>query len=512
MTWDHSKTAIVGGVLTALAGIRLLRGSKAPPFQDELLDRVLLEWNDTDRFTCRELLENVAAFGRTGSGKTSGMRTLAEAVVALRFADGRPASGGLILCPTAGDRAMWVAIFERAGRLDDLYIVEPSGNLRLNVLDYLVRRNASTREITQTVTTMAESIGATDAKSVEDGSYWKGEAARMIFNAVEVLRVAKGRLDPVEMKEFISGMAMTPQDLDDPAFQKGLHWQTMQEAHQKSTSLGEVERGDLGNAIQYFGAEMPALNDRTRSSITSHVNSVLHVFCTGVVRSLLATTTSVAPEVTLGGKFVMVAMPPNEFGDAGGFVNAAWKHLCQKRVLRRAVKPGDPLHVIWEDESAVFTSSFDGVYASQSRKFLGASVKISQSLPSYYAVLGGTQKGKFQADAMLASYSTKVLFALGDVDTAAWAQKLVGSRMQTTGGGTWSPQGLFDATFGYGNVTSSFNEHVRPILEARDFTTDMATGGPHNAYRVDCFVIKSGLPFRSTGDNWIRTFFTQRHP
>jgi hypothetical protein len=133
--------------------------------QADELDRVLLAWNESDRFTVRDLLNGgVAILGRTGSGKTSSSgKAIANALARL------PGSGGLILAAKPGeDRAMWERIFQAAGRSQDLLVFSPDSPLRFNFLDYEMAQGGHTRNITRTLMTIGETLGNSDTDGRED--------------------------------------------------------------------------------------------------------------------------------------------------------------------------------------------------------------------------------------------------------------------------------------------------------------------------------------------------------
>ena len=249
--------------------------------------------------------------------------------------------------------------------------------------------------------------------------------------------------------------------------------------------------------------------DKTRSSILAGVMGILHVFNTGIVRELVGTTTNVSPDVMAEGKWVLVNMAPAEWGDIGNFVNAGWKYLTQRRVLRRHAREGDCVNVIWCDEAHQFVNSHDAHYLAQCRSHLGCMVFLTQSLHSFYATLKG-QSGRNQADALLANFTTKVFHAIGDVQTAEYASGLVGKSLQTFIGGSMSPQAdLWDEIMGHGQFTGNFNEHYECVLQPAVFMNGLRTGGKTNGYCCDAIVIRSGVPF-SSGANWIQVEFSQR--
>src|SRR5262249_50657730 len=144
------------------------------------------------------------------------------------------------------------------------------------------------------------------------------------------------------------------------------------------------------------------------------------------------------PEDMFKGKWLLVNMPPAEWGDIGSFVAGAWKYMTQRRNLRRQARDTDGINVIWCDEAQQFVNSYDHHYLAQCRSHLGCMVYLTQSLHSYYSALTG-QSGKHQADALLTNFHHKLFHALGDVQTAEWASGLIGKSLQTFVGGSMAP-------------------------------------------------------------------------
>jgi hypothetical protein len=84
------------------------------------LDTPLLWWTKRDALTVRNACQNIAIFGKTGSGKTSGSGdAILRALVRHRN------TGGLILFSKPEDKEHIQRIFCELGRSDDLLIMEP---------------------------------------------------------------------------------------------------------------------------------------------------------------------------------------------------------------------------------------------------------------------------------------------------------------------------------------------------------------------------------------------------
>lgn len=481
----------------------LRRRVDEPPPADPL-ERAMLNWSTSDPFTARQFVDGgVAIIGRSGSGKSSSSgRALARAVV------NQPGSGGLLLAAKPEDRAEWQAIFERAGRANDLLVFGPNEQLRFNIIDKESSAGGHPRNVTRVLMAVSENLRGGDARGGgEDGDFWRAQQERQLFNGVVVMQQAFGRVTAPDLQRFITTAAQTPAQIATPEWQETFHNQALKAAYAKSKSA--IDAHDYEQAADYFLGELPQMADRTRSSILAGVMGVLHVFNSGIVRELVSTTTNVTPDDTLAGKFVLVDMPPSEWGEIGSFIAASWKYATQRAVLRRRVSEADSVHVIWCDEAQQFVNSFDHQYLAQCRSRRACMVYLTQSRHSFYSVLKG-QSGKAEADALLSNFSTKIFHALGDVETAEWASSLVGRERQTFHGGSTPPeQGLMGLLCGIGNHTASFSEQFESILQPIEFMRGLRTGGQSNSLMCDAIVVRSGATFAS-GANWMKVAFSQR--
>ncbi len=157
----------------------------------DMLDAILLWWSKDDALTLRDLLNGgVAVFGRTGSGKTSSSgKAIANGIVRV------PGSGGLILAAKPEDRQMWERIFRAAGRSNDLLVFSPDHPLRFNFLDFEnLTGGGHTRNITKCITVIGETLRSSDTAAGENADFWQREQERQIFNAVEIVKQATGKV------------------------------------------------------------------------------------------------------------------------------------------------------------------------------------------------------------------------------------------------------------------------------------------------------------------------------
>lgn len=493
-------------ILLVLAAMyRLERGRMKPKVRRmaDPLDKPLLHWSSADPFSLRDLLNGgVCITGRSGSGKTSSSgREIGQAIVRER------GSGGLILAAKPEDLAMWKGVFEREGRSGDLLEFSPEATLRFNFLGYVLAMGGQTRDVTRCITVIGETLRSADAKGGESADFWEKEQQRMIYNAVEIVKLATGSVSAPDIQRFITTAAMNPEQLASPQWRAGYCNQKLADAFEKQKSASQTH--DFNLAADYWLSEFPAMAEKTRSSIMTGVMGILHVFNTGVVRELVSTTTTVSPDVMLEGKWVLVNMAPAEWGDSGALIAAGWKYLVQRRVLRRKAKPGDGVVVIWADEYAQFTNSYDAHYLAQCRSHQGCMVVLTQSLHSYYMSMKG-DVGKHQADALLTNFATKIYHALGDVQTAEWASNLIGKGREVFVGTSLAPvEDLYAEITGHGKVSTNASEHYEAVLKPNVLLNGLRTGGKANDLICDAVVIRSGEPF-SHGQNWLCREFHQK--
>ncbi len=468
----------------------------------DALDKVLLYWSKLDPLTIRGLLNGgISIIGRVGSGKTSSSgKELGSAIVAHKQ------SGGLILAAKPEDLGMWRQIFASAGRQNDLLEFSPSQKLRFNFLDYEMRHGGHTRNITQCIRTIGESLHASDSRGgAEQEIFWVQQQERMIYNAVEVIKRATKRVTASDLQKFVVGAATSGEQLSSDEWRKGFHCQCLEAGHNAQKT--PIETNDFQMAADYWLGEYPSMADKTRSSILAGVMGLLHVFNTGLVSELVSGETNVTPDDMFNGKWVLVNMSPAEYGELGSFVCAGWKFLTQRRVLRREANPTDCINVIWADEAQQFVNSFDAHYIAQCRSHLGCMVFLSQSLPGYYAALKG-ESGEHQTQSLLANFTHTIVHAC-DSESAAWAAKKLGKRMETFfGGSSAPPEGFFEELMRKNRLTGSFSEQYEQVVQDNVFMNGLRTGGKSNGYECDAIIIKSGEPF-STGENWLFRTFSQ---
>lgn len=153
-----------------------------------------------------------------------------------------------------------------------------------------VAQDGSSGNITKCIAVIAETLRSSDTDNRESADFFQKEEERMIFNAVEIVKLATGRVTAPDLHRFISEAAMVPQQFLSAEWLNGFHNQSIKAAWQKTKT--PIEQHDFELAKEYWLGEFPCMADKTRSSIMTGVMGVLHTYNTGLVRELVSTTTN----------------------------------------------------------------------------------------------------------------------------------------------------------------------------------------------------------------------------
>lgn len=502
---------VVGGMKSAMSGT-FKRRSPLNTVAGWALDVVVLSWSPRDKFTVNDAVQGTLILGATGSGKSSGSgRTIALSFLRAGF-------GGLVLTAKADERAAWEQYCRDTGRAGDLVVFGPRESLRFNFLQYeLSRKGAGAGHCENLVNLFATVLEVAERNSAgsggrEDEGYWKRANRQLMRNAVDLLVLATGQISIPELYKLVVSAPTSFEQIGSAEWKsKSFCFQCLADADKRSKSSRQEH--DFAVVADYWMLEFPGLSDKTRSVIVSTFTSMIDVLNRGILRELFCAETNVTPDAALDGKIILIDLPVKEFAEIGQFAQVLWKYCWQRAVERRDVATNPRPVFLWADEAQHFVTSYDMQFQTTCRSSRVATVLLSQNVSNFYAGLGGSDKGRAEADSLFANLNTKIFHANSDPVTNQWASTMIGRTRQffvnasnSRQAGDWMSSLLgFGGQQSTGGISEQMEFEIQPSL-----FTKFRTGGPGNGWLVDGLVLGSGKIFQETRRTWLLTAFGQK--
>lgn len=491
--------------------------------------------------------------GGIGSGKTSGSgKALAASYLRAGF-------GGLVLCAKPEEVSLWRKYCADSGRLGSL--LEWDGtNGGFNFIAYeLARQGAdglnSVVECIMRILEMARNASPMPSRPGE--AFWDDTMRQVLRNAIPVLFAAFGTVRIADILEFLRNAPRSPEEMTDPRWQRQsffCHGFTQAAPHM-SDELG-------ARIVAYWRNDFATLDAKTRGNIVISLTTALDRFNHGWLRHAFCGDTTIVPELTFQGMVILLNMPALTRNEDGIVAQQLFKYMWQRAVLARNGLPPQfqrrPVF-LWADEAQYFVNSFDAEYLSTCRGSLACTVYLSQSLPTYYAKMGG-ENAHDRVHHLLGNFATRIWHNNACAETNEWAARTLGRKLhsrqnwsegegynrnmglnagegtnwgrssQSGGGYSYSSQGggshssswsgggssggsdNWGRNQGYGSSSNSshgYSEQMDYVLEPGEFSRMLKTGGPGNRNRVSAVWYQAGRTFSASRSNAFLAEFAQ---
>ena len=404
--------------------VKLRRDAKPVPRGAYLCDLAapLVTLSAKDNWTLGDACAGTHIFGSNGSGKTTGSgQSLAKAFLRAGF-------GGLVLCAKPDERANWQRYARETGREHQLIVVSQQANWRFNFIQYELQRPGSpTRRVENLLSTLMnllEQSGRQQSGSSNE-PFWYQAAELLLRNVLMVLTAARSHYSLFDVQRFIDSTPQSDRDRESTEFQAGPCNTYLQEAKAAYIKQGRVS--DYEVLENYFLVQFARLADRTRSSITITLNTMLQDLQIGTLRDLFSTGTNFFPEDTHEGAIVLMDLPTIQ-NRAHISAQTLFKVVWQQAALRRMDHPQiDRIRPIflWADEAHFFATRADTDYQSIARAARACTVYLTQNLSSYYQRFG-SQHPEHATHALLGYLQTQIFHAQSDPNTIRYCQQLFG--------------------------------------------------------------------------------------
>jgi hypothetical protein len=462
-----------------------------PPERTWSDDETIVYFGETineDSWRISDVCQGLLILGAPGSGKTSGSgRAFSLEMLRAGF-------GGLILTTKTGEAANWINLCIAAGRIDDISVVRCDGPLRLNLLQYEAERPGLGAGMTSNLVAFFQNLfsvinAGQNNNQRENGDFWKNTGRDLLENLIETFVLAKEPLTLDGLCEFIVKAPMELGEVEGWR-ERPFFGSCLQNAEKEAVSF--ADRRMFEKVKEYWLHTFPDLAPDTRSCVVISFTSMASILRGRYIYDLISTRTTFTPEMIMGGRILIIDLPISEFHEGGLLVQAAWKYLLQRALLRRS-DSGDKRRPVfmWEDEGHNFLIDHDNEFQAVSRESRVARVLISQNLNNFYAKFGGGEYAKTKVDALIANINTRIFHANGDLTTNKWASECIGTELKTINETTTTPTPFT----GNNPIFKWLHEKTsKPTVSNSTKTTREARIQPHEF---------QGLQVGNSQNNWV---------
>ncbi len=472
--------------MNALIGCKRKGCAMFKDFIDNL-DTPLLRLSARDRFTVRDACQGVHIFGGIGSGKTSGSgKALASAYL-------RAGMGGLVLAAKPDEVDVWLRYAKANGRANSVVLFGDRGGGGFNFITYELARQGpdGLGSVVECLMRILDTARHTNPNAGRGGeAFWEDATRQVLRNTLPILYAATGSVRIPDIIRFVASAPTSQAQIRDADWQAGsFMFQALRQARQ--SPVMPIPESEFDKAGMYWRDEYGQLDNKTRSNIAISLSTALDRFNRGRLHNAFCTQTTLVPEMTFHGAIIIMDMSALTWNEDGIIAQQLFKFMWQRAVLAR--NGLEPKHrerpvFLWADESQYFVNAFDTDYQSTCRASRACTVYLTQSLPTYYAKIGG-DNAKHKADMLLANFVTKIFHNNADPETNRWAADTIGRSIQRRG--TYNEGQSFSRSHG---MNSGESENV-----GRSFSS----GASHDS-RGGSSYSTSGSSNSGTGDSWGR--------
>jgi uncharacterized membrane protein YgcG len=520
------------------------------------LDTPLLRLSPRDVFTLRHGCEGVHVFGGIGSGKTSGSgRMLSGGLL-------RSGAGGLITAVKPEEVQLWKQYAKEHGRERSLIVFDETEGY--NFISYELYRQGpeGISSVVECLMRILESARKASPTSNHKGGdeFWVDATRKMLRYAILPLYAANGTVSIADIVKFLNTAPQTAVQVTDPRWQERSFMFGVIVKAARSARVAMPEPVLRENA-EFWLSEFVNTPDKTRGNILTTASATLDRFLHGRLRRAFCGATTIVPELSFHGAVIVLAMPTLTWNEDGIIGQKLFKYMWMRSVLGRnalaRIHQERPVF-LWSDEAQETVDSYDFEFQSMCRGSRCCTVYLTQSLPTYYAKMGGDNP-RDAAHALVGKFGTQVFHSNSCADTNEYAARTIGkvvkrranysagvsesanygmsSGSSENHGTNWSHGSSSGSSGGHGSSSFNsssggssgtgsnwgankgesrsdtesrgFNETMEYAVEPGDFARVLRNGGQPNRNLVDAFWFQSGRRFNHSGRNFLLETFKQ---
>jgi hypothetical protein len=522
------------------------------------LNTPLLKLSGHENFDLTAACNGVNIFGGIGAGKTSGSgRMIAGAYL-------RAGMGGVVTAVKPTEVSLWQKYAAEHGRKASLILFDE--NEGFNFLAYELARQGmdgigTVTECLMRVLEAAKRASPTASQRGEE-PFWQDSARMILRYSLPLVYSASGTLQIGDLIRFITTAPTHTKEAADAEWQRRSFMYEVMQAAARSPMV-PMARTALQDAIDYWAEEFPAIPDRTRGNIVATVTTTLDRFRHGRLNRAFCGRTTLVPELTFHGAIILLAMPTLVWNEDGVIAQQLFKYMWMRAVLSRnglaQIHRERPIF-LWADEAQEIVSSYDGEFLSMCRASKCCVTYLTQSLPTYYAKMGGDNP-RDAAHALVGKFNTHIYHSNACPETNDFAARTIGKVLTRRGnyssgtsqsmnlgmtsgasensgsssnsgysfggasghsGGHYSFNSNSGHNSGSGNnwganrgrgtsesVSQGYSEAMEFAIEPGAFGRILKNGGKQNGNQVTGIWYQGGRIFKASGSNFVLETFQQ---
>lgn len=517
------------------------------------LDTKLLGLSARDTYSARDACGAIHFWGGIGGGKTSAAHVVAGAYL-------RAGMGACITATKSEDISLWQRYANAHGRANSL--VEFDGiNESYNFLDHVLAQQGieGVGTVTECLMRVIDAARKASGTASHGGGevFWEDSTREALRYTIPALYAADGSVSIPGIIRFVS---TAPANLKEPTDRA---WQERSFMYKKlNAALCEpkvpLSKAALNNAITYWSERWAATPEKTKGNVVATISATLDRFNHGrLQRAFCGRMTTVVPELSYGGALLLLAMPTTLWGEDALIAQQLFKFMWQRTALSR--NSLDERHrerflFLWSDEAQDLVNSYDYEFLSLCRSSKCCVTYLTQSLPTYFAKIGGDNP-RDAALALAGKFMSHVFCSNSCAETNEFAAKTIGrvptrhdnysrgnstnlNRGMSAGANeNWGSSSNYGGSYGSGghsisngggstsgsgnnwgenrgrgtsrNESRGYSESMEYAIEPGDFGRDLLTGGPANGNIVTAVWFQAGRIFRDSGTNFLLARFAQ---
>lgn len=468
------------------------------------LDKSLVKFsaNPKDWWTIRDATRGTFITGGIGSGKSSSVgKVYAKALLKNGF-------GGVVLAAKPDERQAWEKYIKAAGREKDMIIFEEGGGFRFNPFHYETERPGKGAGETYNLVNLFMNIYQMGRNISGEGiaregeRFWDNALKRCVRRMIDLLKLADEKVSFNNMhaliistltdKELMMFNDVMENDDQDKIFEKLEDWgkinyyirclfqATQRVIREEDSAKARRSQRDYHLVKNYFNKEFANLHERTRTIIVESFLGIAEPFLSGLLYDYFANDTTIYPEWTFDGKIIILDFPIKDYMEAGAYAQGIFKLIFQQAAERRKFGQWKTPIFLWVDESQLFLSPYDQIFATTARSAGVAMVYITQNISNYYVAVGG-KNPTARVDSLLGNLATKIMLCNNDAVTNEWASRTIGKAFKFT----------ISLTVNEQTQSAGSSQQLHYQVDPRLFTI-LKTGGEVNDYTVEAVMSVAG--------------------